>query len=201
MVLHGQSLRDRLGERPDARPRPAATAMLYLALAAGSLGVGLASSARTGWIVTITVSLVLAGFLQAGLSTVELARRRRVADSWLRTLRHCSPSSQYAWRAAELTSPRERRVCSRTLCRILAELGGRVLPGAVPVNRIELRPHARDIERLALRLADVGRPVSPAGMLLVNDLLTEPLSPLYGGAHADDLPRRVAAILAALEVD
>ncbi|HXY16885.1 MAG TPA: hypothetical protein VEH79_01795 [Gaiellaceae bacterium] len=201
MSIHGHSLRDRLAERPEALPRPLATGAIYACLAALALGTGLGAGVSPQGVGVLVVSLALAGTLHAGRSALDLSRRRREADSWLRTMSHCPPSSRYAWRAAELTSSRERRILARSLRRLVGELRGRLIPGVVPLNRVKLGPYVPHIELVARRLADLSRPVSPRGILLLHDLLTQPVSPLYDRERADEVPERVASILAALEVD
>ncbi len=107
-------------------------------------------------------------------------------------------SALLVWRAAELTSARERRICARSLRRIVKELEGRLLPGAVPLNRRGVRPQAPALAALAERVADVSQPVTPGGMLLVHDLLCDAYSPLYVGANVDKLPSALQRIQSAL---
>ncbi len=149
----------------------------------------------------VAISLALAGLLHAGRAAVELSRRRQIADGWLRSVRGCAPTSRYAWRAVELTSQRERRTLARSLRRVVGEVNGRLLPGAVPINRFGLRPHVSHLQQLARALDDTSSPVSPAGILFVRDLFTNPSSPLYARDRAGEVPQTVATILASLEVD
>ena len=79
------------------------------------------------------------------------------------------------------------------------ELDGSVLPSAAPIARAGLRPHAARLHRLELRLSDLDAPVSPRGILLVHDLLTDPDGPLYTTELAHEVPARIRAILAALD--
>ena len=117
--------------------------------------------------------------------------RRREADSLLRASaggweRH--PAVE--WRAAELTSARARLSVARVLRSIVVAVEDpRPRFSAAVLARPRLRPYAREIERLADRIADLERPVTGAGMLLVNDLLTDGTGPLFiGGAVADLVP-------------
>jgi len=201
MTAHDHSLRHRTAEESPPLTHPVIVAAGYLGLAGLSLGIALALAAPRQWIFTATVSLVLAGVWHAGRSALELGRRRREADACLCSAGRFTPPSKYAWRAAELTSPRERRSLARSLRRLVAELQGRATPGSVPIDRAAFRPYVPDLRALSERLADLSRPVAPAGVLLLIQLLTEPVGPLYDRASADELPRKVASILAALEVD
>ncbi len=124
---------------------------------------------------------------------------RQSADRILRGGARVHPESALlVWRAAELTSARERRICARSLRRIVKELEGRLLPGAVPLNRRGVRPQAPALAALAERVADVSQPVTPGGMLLVHDLLCDAYSPLYVGANVDKLPSALQRIQSAL---
>lgn len=174
---------------------------VYLALAAVALAAGFGAALSLDWTLTAAVSLTLAGLLHAGRASVELTRQRQIADNYLRTMRHCAPTSRYAWRADELTSERGRRALARSLRRVVGEVNGRLLPGAVPINRYGLRPHVGDLLRLARALADTRTRVTPAGILLVHDLFTSPAGPLYVRDRAGEVPQTIATILASLVVD
>jgi hypothetical protein len=108
--------------------------------------------------------------------------------------------SPYAWRAAQLTSEKSRHSLAASLRGIVDELDGPLRrPGASPLNRDGVRPRARLIEALADRLEATEKPVSPAGMLHVRDLLTDGTSALYDRTKADDLPEAVDTIIAILD--
>ena len=130
------------------------------------------------------------------------ARARREADAWLRVSdgrREDHPA--FAWRAAELTAPRERRILARSLRGIAAEVTApRPVMSASPLDRRGLAPHAAGIAALADRVGDCDRPVSAAGILLVRDLLTDGGSPLYTGGAAADLPDALSRLRSTLEV-
>jgi hypothetical protein len=98
------------------------------------------------------------------------------------------------WRAAELTSPRERRITTRSLRGLVKELDGNGLPCAVPLNRNRVRPHARSLAAFAGRIGDIAQPVTPRGMLLVRDLLSDGDSPLYARQNAELLSDRLREI-------
>jgi hypothetical protein len=122
---------------------------------------------------------------------------RREADRTLLADGH--PRIVPSWRVRELTSAHERRLLARSLRGVLNELDGRVLPGASPLNRAGVRPHAAEIEMLAKRLEDERAPVSPHGIVLVREFLTAPGGPLYAHERTAETPERVRAILSALE--
>jgi hypothetical protein len=136
-----------------------------------------------------------------GLVTrITRARARREADRWLRAADgHWHSSSAFAWRIAELTSERERRLLAHSLRGIVRDVEPDRLPGASPLNRVGLRAHVDLLTAIAGRLADLDQPVAPAGVLLVRDLLTDGGSPLYTEGRIGQLPSTVAGILAALE--
>jgi hypothetical protein len=179
-------------------PEPALPAFVpWVAAAAVALAVGWALGlSPTEWAV-LPVALVLLGLVKTGQRWNARRHRRAVADAWLRS---GGRAGQFEWRADELTSTRERRVLSRSLRGVVRELGYPGRRSTVPLNRKALRPHASEISALAERLADLERPVSPAGILEVERLLTSPGSPLYLHAAADDLPGKLTTIRRKLEV-
>jgi len=128
-------------------------------------------------------------------------RRRRDADRRLAAAAG-TVAPDLAWRAAELTSRHERKLLVRSLRSVVDELSRTYLPGASPLNRVALRPHVHELTVLADRLADLDRPVSPAGILAVQRLLTDPDGPFYArGYDASEAPttRALARALAGLE--
>jgi hypothetical protein len=147
-----------------------------------------------------TAIFAAAGALRASLAYHELLSLRRAADRELRL----EPwpyleSSLLAWRSAELTSDHYRTAMARTLARTERALAPARLPGASPLNRVAARPHADLLHRLAERLAAVERPVTPRGVLSVEDFLTSADSPLYERERADELRAALLSCLNALE--
>jgi hypothetical protein len=124
---------------------------------------------------------------------LERRRARAEADYWIGH----GFESRHPWRAAELTSPRERKLCARSLHGVLGELRGSKLPGAAPLRTASLRPHAALLEAIEARLLD-DAPVTAIGMLAVNELLTSPGSCLF--TQRDDVESCLRTVLDKLEV-
>jgi hypothetical protein len=124
---------------------------------------------------------------------LERRRARTEADDWIRH----GFASRFQWRVEELTAPRERKLCARSLHGVLGELDGSKLPGAVPIRTPALRPHRPLLEAIEARLLD-DEPVSAVGMLAVNDFLTSPASCLF--STVDDVGSDLQAVLDQLEV-
>jgi hypothetical protein len=124
---------------------------------------------------------------------LERRRARAEADDWIRH----GFDSRYQWRTAELTSPRERKLCARSLAGALGEIRGAKLPGATPLRTRSLRPHVAELEAIEGRLLD-GEPVAAVGMLAVNDLLMSPDSCLF--SERDDVGSCLRAVLRKLEI-
>jgi len=144
------------------------------------------------------VSAALFGVFELSRRLVALDRERRRADAWLRSATGHFIPEVYAWRAAELVSPRERRMLARTL-RMVAQLAVER-----PRARIQFRPHlsaARhlqvSLEALAKRLEREGEPVTPAGMLRIVDLVTDGTGPLWGSSD-DALSSEIETTLSVL---
>jgi hypothetical protein len=145
------------------------------------------------------VALLLVGMWQTVRAWQLLNGRRRTADRLLLWGAEPRPSSELlAWRAAELISTSSRKTLARSLRRLAREAEGRVLPGAVPVNRRGIRSQLGLLRALEAHLADLDQPVSPRGVLLVEQLLTEPGSPLYSYGQDDQLAQLLSEACAAL---
>ena len=130
------------------------------------------------------------------------ARARGDADRWLRaSAGRFESHPAFAWRAAELTSSRERRMLARSLHGIVADVQApRWLFNASPLNRRGLVPYVNEIDALAERVGDLAQPVAAAGIVLIRDLLSEGGSPLYIGGNATDLPNALSRIRSNLDV-
>jgi hypothetical protein len=124
---------------------------------------------------------------------LERRRARAEADEWIRH----GFASRFRWRVEELTTPRERKLCARSLHGVLGEITGKKLPGAAPLHTTALRPHVALLEAIEARLLD-DAPVGAVGMLAVNDFLTSPASCLF--STVDDVGSDLQAVLDQLEV-
>jgi hypothetical protein len=138
---------------------------------------------------------------------LDMRRSRVAADAWIAQHPSATRSGSFGWRIDELTSQRERRMLARSLRHVVDSLSPAQLPGAAPLNRPALRPHASALTAIAARLDMLHQPVAAAGVLRVHELLTEPESPLYarplvedGKARAEDVGRKLSAVLESLEV-
>ena len=128
------------------------------------------------------------------------ARARHDADAWLRaSAGRFDNHPAYAWRTAQLTSPRERRLLARSLHAVVQDVRKPRGLSPSPINRRGLAPQADAIEELSQRLADLERPVTAAGILLVHDLLTNGGSPLYLHGRVADLRKTLSRIRTTLE--
>jgi len=134
-----------------------------------------------------------------GVERLRLARERRDADRVLLGSNGAAISTTLAWRVAELTNGRERRMLARSLRDLVDELSPRRLPGAAPLNRVRLRPYSDLLLALADRLERLDLPVTASGMLLVRELLSDGSSPLYLCGDADALPAELERIHDALD--
>jgi hypothetical protein len=124
---------------------------------------------------------------------LERRRLRHDADYWIGH----GFESRYPWRVVELTSERERKQCARAVRSVIGELDGSKLPGATPLRRAALRPYCELFVALEARLL-AHEPISAAGMLALNDLLTSPGSCLL--ATVDDVEPCLRGVLEKLEV-
>ena len=130
------------------------------------------------WLLVLLASLSIYGVIALALYYVRRARVRRAADEWI-ARGYEGRAAWYGWRIAELTAARERLLLACSMEHVISELSDPRLARLSPLNRSELRPHRYLINRLSKRLEDLDRPVSAAGILAVNQLLTSPASVLY----------------------
>jgi hypothetical protein len=114
-----------------------------------------------------------------------LVTARRAADEQLLASR--LPSPRLAWRVAELLDPTHRVELGRALTDTVHASDERRLPNARPINRGAVRESRAQLLELASCLFDTERAVSPRGVLLVEHLLNDGGSPLYGS----EAPRRL----------
>ncbi len=178
--------RSRARELRVPRPLQAATPGLAVVGVASALASAGVVDARRAALVAGACLLLAA--VRAAVAVHDCSALRRNADALLRTGVRVHPlSALLSWRAAELTSPGNRRIFARSLRRIVRDLERPALSSAVPVNRRTVAPHTDLLRELAGRLAAVQSPVEPVGMVLVEELLTDGFaSPLYAaGSDAD----------------
>jgi len=181
------------------RPLLAAAPLLLASLPAFALAATAVVPPSVG-LVAAAGCLALAAF-RAALATWDRALLRRKADGLLRTGVNVHPQSALlVWRAAELTSARNRRVLANTLASLARELRRPSRVSPVPLDRRAVRPHHALLVALAARVAQLDRPVAPRGMVLVEELITDGLtSPLYIGGRAADVPAALERCLSALD--
>jgi hypothetical protein len=128
----------------------------------------------------------------------ELRAARRVADREL--LLSPVPPLRYAWRAEELVAPKERRELARLLRNLVHDADPRYLPAAQVYNRRAVTASAASLLEAAARLEALDRPVAPRGILLVEQLLSDPEGPLFDPGLPSELPAAAARAAAALEL-
>jgi hypothetical protein len=177
---------------------PLAPLVLFTAGAAVVLGLGALVGLRGDVLVVAPVSLTLFGLFQAARRWDARRRLRAEADAWILRVYENRAASRYGWRIDELTSAHERRLLAGTVRAFVAELTERRLSSAVPINRAALRPCRAELVALADRLEALEQPVSPAGILTVQRLITEPGSILYAPLRFDGRPHHTRAVLGAI---
>jgi hypothetical protein len=100
-------------------------------------------------------------------------------------------------RMAKFLETRERRALARSVRTTLRALDGRRLPGASPLNRAAVRPHADLLRALAERLDDPAVPASPYALRHLRSLL-DGGGPLYARERANELRPALERCLAYL---
>jgi hypothetical protein len=166
---------------------------MYLGVAVVVLALGTAGVVPPRLALAVGTAIAAIGFLLLAAEWRAAVRRRADADALLAAL--AVPPPKLAWRVRELTAPRERRTLALTLRRIVETLDAPRTIGGLPVNRATVWPNRQAVVALADRLAATERPVHPAGVVLVRELITDGMhSPLY-----DDNVRRLGERLEVLQ--
>ena len=150
------------------------------------------------WIRAVAVAAAILGVYELVQAQRLLLRQRRAADAWLRSATGGFVPPAYAWRAEQLTSPRERRMLARTLRLIERSAYERAVGRLRPLNLPAVRAHHDSLELLACTLETLDEPVTPAGMLRVVDLVTDGAGPLWGPTKDAPLGDAIATTLAIL---
>lgn len=184
-------------------PRPLHSVLPYLAIGglAGVLGASGALRA-TAW------TAVLIASLAGGTGALAWAwiRRRQLsvcADAWLTHERGHRPSPGVLRdRTHTLLAPRHRRMVAGSLRRVACEPERSSGPSArVPLDLSAVRACQPQLVRAAADLEDVSQPVSARAVVLAEELITDPGSPIYRHAHsgAQALEERLRQTLFELE--
>jgi hypothetical protein len=136
------------------------------------------------------------------LTAVWRERRRHSseADSWLRTSTGNAVPPRYAGRAEKLCSVGERRGLAKALRNhIAAAQSARLHVSFIVDNRVGIRENSRLMESVAATLDDLDQPITPAGVLLIRQLLTDATSPLYWRRRTPDLTTALTSVGSVLE--
>lgn len=181
-------------------PSPWRAAAPLLVLAA--VGLMLEIDARLPWAVGIVAAACFGA--AAGVRTVrarrELGAVRRTADRLIvdepRNTRDASELVR--WRCLELTARDRRLRLRREVEHVLRNLDTSRLPSASPLRRTAARSQEPLLVALAARLGDE-RPVAARGVLLAEELLRLPSSPLFDDQAEHALARSLTRVLGALE--
>jgi len=180
-------------------PSPVGSAAPLIALAA--LALVLVAAPHLPWQVGVLVAALFAcaAAVRMGQQWLAVRRLRALADRIiLRPEPHPIASALVSWRTLELTNPRHRHLIASEAARLARELDAATLPGAVPLNRAAVRPYRKELEEISAALDGVA-PVSARGVLLTEELLSSPSSPLFDRDAVDTLAPRLRRVLTALQ--
>jgi hypothetical protein len=147
------------------------------------------------WLVLAAAGAAAVGVVEALHAFGVLLRERRAADNWLRSATGSFVPQRYAWRAAQLRTACERLCLAQTL-RLIERRSAEGALGAPWALRLPAVVEHRDSVRLlASRLERTDKPVTPAGMLRVIDLLTDGTGPLWNAARGAALGEAISSTL------
>jgi hypothetical protein len=124
------------------------------------------------------------------------AARRRADEEILATK---LPSPRLAWRTKELVADVNRVALGRSLTDVVHGADERHLPSASPIDRVAVRECRAQLLDLAALVYDLGQPVTPRGVLLVERLVVNGSGPLYGRGDPARLRREIERTKAELD--
>ena len=101
--------------------------------------------------------------------------------------------------SARSAGVKRRLDLARAVRRAIRAADPRYLPSASPLNRGAVRAESATLNAIALRLEALDRDVSPRGVTLLQQLLADGSSPLYGNWSTERLAEQLDDILDALE--
>ena len=127
-----------------------------------------------------------------------LRAARHAADAEL--LHSPAPPLRLAWRAAELVGAKKRLGLASSLRGLVRNADPRYLPNAQVFDRSAVRAASESILAAADRLVEIENPVSPRGVLMLEQLLVDTDGPLYARGRAIELVELADAATAALEL-
>lgn len=145
---------------------------------------------------TVSVSVGLYGVYELARALRLLLRQRRAADDWLRSATGAFVPRRYVWRAEQLCAPHQRRTLARTLRLIEQSASEHPVGLRRPRQLAAVRVHQKSVRSLARALESLEKPVTPAAMLRVIDLVTEAGSPLWGTTSDAALGDAISATFA-----
>ncbi len=178
-------------------PHPLRSGLPLFALVSPPLILWAAGAEGSVLAATFAGGICAAGTARLLLARRRLQRLRQEADVQLATYHFPPDAALASWRREELAGMRRRRLLAGSLERIGHAASDTRLPGASPLNRVAVRRYEHLFPVLAERLRAEGE-VPAAGVLMVEDLLRDPDSPLYARGREHDLGMVLTRCLAAL---
>jgi len=113
-----------------------------------------------------------------------------------------TPPAVVTARARELVGARHRHMLSSGLRRVVDDIDRPALVSArVPINRLGIALEHHKLERICALLDDPSRSVTPRSVALLENLMSDPGSPLYngGGRSGGRLDERLRQIVFEME--
>src|SRR5690242_13790931 len=176
---HPKSVRPR---RLELVPEPLRAVGPYAVIAALTAALGAAGFIGFRVWSALFAAAIVAG-TGAGLWAQARRRQRfRAADAWIAHGRGSRPAEDVLReRSAILVDPHHRRMLAQSLRRTVADATGehRGRSARVPLDRVVVRACAPDLLGVADVLGDRLRAVTPRAVVLAEELITDPGSPIY----------------------
>jgi hypothetical protein len=185
------------GQQAVVVPHPLRSGLPLFALASLAL-ILWAAGVEGPWLAAaLAGGIGVAGTARVLLGQHRLRGLRHEADIQLSTYRFPPDTALATWRRGELSGMRRRKLLAASIERVGRAASETRLPGASPINRVAVRRYEHLLPVLADRLRAEGE-VSATGLLMIENLLRNPDSPLYARERENELGLTLTRCLAAL---
>lgn len=184
-------------------PHPLQSVLPYLTIGGLAGALGASGELRTTVWTAVLMASIVGGIGALAWSCIRRERLYSATDDWIAHRRGALPSpAVLRERSAMLTAAGHREMIARSLRRIVSQAEApRRHSAQLPLDAAAVRSGAPGLLRVASEIASAGQQISARAVVLSEELITDPGSPVYRHASstAAALDERLRQILFELE--